>query len=344
MDWWVTPSGTTVSLEHGTEHTRGGHAAVFVDLNVGSTGGDLRSVEVRLDDPDYVNGLRINNQLPPLTEQDRAEAARVAAIRAVDASPDFFADAEPLRLKLDYDELDSPPVERVSDKALRRYIARRLYLVWENASFDDYLRFGPTDIALTGANSEAFLRNLQLLEQEGYVDMSRTFGSGFSGFEARGTADLVREVERHGAAGADVESQGDFNARIEGLGSLSPERASIAAERQRYENAQTPEELASVFRAVVPLLEGVVRRLLRAHGSDKEYGTLGPMIGELRQRTIGTRGLWSQLNAVLNNGRDISLHGEELPVAVLRIVTESCFELLPQLGQLFPLDPGASSV
>ncbi len=34
--WWVTPSGTTVSLDHGTEYTRGGHAAVFIDLNVGS--------------------------------------------------------------------------------------------------------------------------------------------------------------------------------------------------------------------------------------------------------------------------------------------------------------------
>ncbi len=121
MAWWVTPSGTTVSLDHGTEYTRGGHAAVFIDLNVGSTGGELRPVEVELDEPNYVNGLRVENQLPPLTEQDRAEAARVAAIRAVDATPDFFADAEPLCLKLGYEELDSPPVVRVSDKALRRY-------------------------------------------------------------------------------------------------------------------------------------------------------------------------------------------------------------------------------
>lgn len=344
MAWWVTPSGTTVSLDHGTEHTRSGHAAVFIDLNVGSTGGELRPVEVRLDAPEYINGLRVKNQLPPLTEQDRAEAARVAAIRAVDASPDFFGDAEPLRLELGYEELDSPPVEPVSDKALRRYLARRLYLVWQDGSFDDYLRFEPTDVALTGVGPEAFLRNLQLLEQEGYVEVSRTFGAGFSGFEARATADLVRDVERHGDARADVESQEDFNARIEGLGSLAPERASVIAERHRYEVAQTTEEVASVFRAVMPVLEGLVRRLLRAHGSDKEHGTLGPMISELRQLSIGTRGLWSQLNAVLNNGRDISLHGEELPVAVLRMACENCFELFPQLGQLFPVDPSGSSV
>ncbi len=87
-----------------------------------------------------------------------------------------------------------------------------------------------------------------------------------------------------------------------------------------------------------------VRRILRAHGSDKEHGTLGPMNSELRQLSIGTGGLWSQLNAVLNNGRDISLHGEELPVAVLRMACENCFELFPQLGQLFPVDPSGSSV
>lgn len=343
MDWWVTPSGTTVSVEHGTEYTRSGHAAVFVDVNVGSTGGELRTVNVRLDEPDFVNPLRVKNQLAPLTEQDRAEAARVAAIREVDASPDFFADAEPLCLELGYDELNSPPVECISDKALRRYLALRLYLLWKKGSFDDYLQFGPTDVALTGAGPEAFLRNLQVFEQEGYVELNRTYGAGFSGFEARATARLVRDVEDHGAAQADVESQEDFNARIEGLDSLAPDRASIVAERQRYEVAQTTEEVASVFRAVMPVLEGVVRRLLRAHGSNKEHGTLGPMIGELHQRSIGTRGLWSQLNAVLNNGRDISLHGEELPVAVLRFACESGFELFPQLGQLFPVDPAGSS-
>ena len=53
---------------------------------------------------------------------------------------------------------------------------------------------------MTGAEVEAFLRNLQLLEQEGYIELNRTMGTGFSSFQARATALLVREVERHGAA------------------------------------------------------------------------------------------------------------------------------------------------
>ncbi len=339
MDWWVTPSGTTVSVEGIPEYTRSGHMAVFVDLTVSSTGGAARPVTVQLDEPGYVNTLRAGNGLAPLSQEDRAGAARIAAIRAVDVDSDFFGGSEPVQVALGYAELDeSQPVDRISDRPLRRYIARRLYLLWEHESFDPFLRFGSTDAALTGAESAAFLRNLQLLEREGYVEISRTFGQGFESFEAKATALLIRDVEGYGAAQGDVESEVDFIARLKASPGLAPDFASVSAERHRYQAAQTADEVASVFRAVMPVLEGAVRRLLRAHGSEREHGTLGPMIRDLRERSIGTRGLRSQLNAVLNNGRDISLHGEDLPVAVLRIVCESSFELFPQLGLLFPDD------
>jgi hypothetical protein len=155
-------------------------------------------------------------------------------------------------------------------------------------------------------------------------------------FQAKPTAQLIREVERYGAAEGDVESEADFTARLVAQAILSAERPAVLAERRRYELAQAPEDVVSVFRAVMPMVEGIVRRLLRAQGSKKEHGSLGPMIAELAERRIGTLGLWSQLSAVLTNGRDISLHGEELPIAVLRITTETCFELIPQLGLLFP--------
>jgi hypothetical protein len=246
-----------------------------------------------------------------------------------------------LRIELGYDELDEFKTStQMPDQALRRYIARRLYLAWEHGSLDQLLSFETTDEALTGARPQAFLRNLQLLEQEGYLELSRSMGTSFSSFSARPTARLIREVERYGAAEGDVESEADYGARLGAPQALQDEQNAIMAERRRYRLARTPDEIVSVFRAVMPILEGVVRRVLRAHGSEKQYGSLGQMIGELRTRSIGTLGIWSQLNAVLTNGRDISLHGEELPVAVLRIVTESCFELFPQLVSLFP-DPSA---
>lgn len=336
MDWWVTPSGTTIAVRSGPEYHQSGDAGVFFDLNVSSTGGNARPITVRVDEPSYINGLRQANGLLPLDQVARGAAALVAGIHAVDGNPDFFASSEPLRLNLDYDQLTPKSVPSIGNQELRRHIARRLYLTWEHGSFDDFLAFGSMDESLTGAGAQAFLRNLQLLEQEGYVKLSRTMGTGFSSFQARPTAQLVREVERYGAARGDVESEADFTARLVAHAVLSAEQPGIMAERRRYELAQAAEEVASVFRAVMPILEGVVRRLLRAHGSTKEHGSLGPMIAELVERKIGTRGLGSQLNAVLTSGRDISLHGEDLPIAVLRIATETCFELFPQLGLHFP--------
>ncbi|MBI4541302.1 MAG: hypothetical protein HY704_17505 [Gemmatimonadetes bacterium] len=322
---------------------KSGHSGVFVDIAVSSTGGEQRAVTVYVDDPAYINGLRKGNQLPPLDQPALATGAQLAAIRAVDANSDFFASAESIQLQLGYADFDeTPSTGRVTDQALRRYVARRLYLTWEHQSLDEYITFSEMDASLTGAGSDAFLRNLQLLEQEGYVQLSRTMGAGFSSFRARATAKLIRDVERYAAPAADVESEADYVARLEGHSSLSLDRDSILAERRRYEAARSAEEVASVFRATVPVLEGVVRRLLRAHGSKKDYSSLGPMIADLRSRSIGGLSLWSQLNAVLTNGRDISLHGERLPLPVLRMVTESCFELLPQLGALFP-NPSSST-
>lgn len=338
VDWWVTPSGTTVSVPTGSEQTRSGFAGVHFELNVSSTGGDARVVTVYIDDLQFVNGCRRQNGLPPLDEEARATAAQVAAIKAVDDNPDFFASSEPLRVELGYDELDETrPKHPISNEALRRYVAQRLFLSWEHESFDQFLRFETMDESLTGAGPEAFLRNLQLLEQEGYVELSRTMGGGFPSFEARPTARLVRDVERYGAAAADVESEEDYVGRLVGTqDALAPDWDGIIAERRRYEVAQTPEEVVSVFRALVPILESVVRRLLQTHGSKRDPGTLGPMIGELQERQIGTRGLWTQLNAVQTNARDSSAHGEYVPLGVLRMATVGCFELFPQLGLLFP--------
>ena len=337
MDWWVTPSGTTTSVHGGSEYTKPSDAGVYYDINVSSTGGDTRAVTVRIDEPAYVNTLRVGNGLSPIDQETRQTSAMVAAIRAVDSNPNFYVSSDPVRIEIGYDELDeTQPLDRISNQDLRRYLVRRLYLSWQDGSFDDSLRFGPMDQTLTGLGPDAFLRNLQLLGQEGYVGLNRTKGRGFSSFSAQPTALLVREVERYGAAKADVESEADYNARLAAHKALADEYSAIIAERSRYETSQTSDEVESVFRAVMPILEGVVRGLLSARGSQMTHSTLGPMIRDLRNRGIGALGLWSQLSAVQNNARDISLHGEDLPIAVLRLATVCCFELFPQLGKCFP--------
>jgi hypothetical protein len=337
MEWWTTPSGTTVAVAVSGPRTAYGDTAAFYDVAVQSSAAASRTVEVRIDEPRFVNTIRYHNRQRPLAPEDLAAAAWIAALRAVDNEPGFFDTDAALRIELGYDELDeSSRPQRISDHALRQYIARRLYLLWKEQSFYASLSFDERDSALTGADPDDFLRNLQLLEQEGYVQLDGTHDHGFAGFSARGTARLIRDVERYGAAVTDVESQDDYAARLRAAHALSADRTAILNERMRYRAAQSSAELASVFRAVAPLLEGVVRRLLEAHGSKRNHTNLGTMIHELTERRLGTLGVRSQLSAVQSSARDISLHGEELPSAVLRIACETCFELFPQLGVLYP--------
>src|SRR5690606_19859262 len=257
-------------------------------------------------------------------------------IRAVDSEPDFFRLDSAIAVGLGFDEiveLEQGP--RINDRALRRYIARRLYLFWQQSGPYSELSFEERDSLLTGAEPADFLRNLHILAQEGYVDLDGTHDPGFAGFTARPTARLIRDVERHGAAAPDVETRDDYAARLIAATALAEERAAILSERQRYEAALTGLELTSVFRAIVPILEGVIRRLLQARGATREHTSLGPMIQEMTQRRLGTLGLRSQISAVQTAARDISLHGEHVPPAVLRIATETVFELFPQIGVLF---------
>ena len=57
MDWWVTPSGTTVSIEASSGRKRSGFAGIVFDLAVSSTGGDVRKLTVNVDDPVYINAI-----------------------------------------------------------------------------------------------------------------------------------------------------------------------------------------------------------------------------------------------------------------------------------------------
>jgi len=153
--------------------------------------------------------------------------------------------------------------------------------------------------------------------------------------ELVGKTALVRDVERFGAAHEDATSAVDYAAALSAYPTIASVMPAILAERRRYDVANTETELMSVFRAVPPLVETVVRELLVNLGSKRDHSTLGPMIADLKGRGVGGVGLWSQLEYVLKFGRDLAQHGTALPLAVLRIACENAFELVPQVAVLF---------
>lgn len=253
MDWWVTPSGTTVGLEVSGQRRVPNRDALAVDLDVASSGGMTREVQVHFQTPALIDVARQGRGEPAMQEEDRIELARIATLRAVDADPDFFepSDPEPIAIGPGDDAtlVKAPPI---SDAALRQYIVRRLYLAWREQSFDNLTEFDEVDAALTGMDAQAFLRNLQVLDEDGYIRLERVMGRGFGSFTARGTGMLVRAVEAHGAAPEDVEDKEEYLKLIQGIPELQSEFQAISLQRERYASARTAEEVESVFRSLVP--------------------------------------------------------------------------------------------
>jgi hypothetical protein len=335
--WWPVKSGTTVRVDLDTARRLPDTASVYHPGRVLSTGSESRSIEVVFDDPAYVNTMRKGNGLAPVDDDARSKFAVLAALSAARDHPDFFQAREPLRIDLDYDalvELDRP--QALDDRAIRRYLAQRYYLAWQAGGFDALVTLEREDTFLAGAGYPGFLRNLQLLEQEGYLSLHRTMATELSCLRGVGKAKLIREVERFGGPQADVESEPEFAAIVRAVPGLAQDLDAILVERSRYELARSAAELVSVFRALMPIVEGTVRRLLGAVGSTKSYSSLGPMIGELRGRSLGSIDIWSQLAALQNNVRDISLHGGDVSTGMLRVACETCFGVLADLGRLFP--------
>jgi hypothetical protein len=110
----------------------------------------------------------------------------------------------------------------------------------------------------------------------------------------------------------------------------------ITLEYSRFTRATTHEELASVYKAVAPEVEGLARAVLLSAGATGSFGTLGSIIQEFAARGLGGSGLLSQLRHVQKFARDIVEHGETLPDPVLRIACANAFAVLPQLAALSP--------
>ncbi len=113
----------------------------------------------------------------------------------------------------------------------------------------------------------------------------------------------------------------------------------LTIERRRYEAAQSAGELQSVFTATAPVIENILREFLGIVVPGRQFTNLGQMIAVVQQRQIGGLPLLSQLNHILDFGRDLAAHGHQLPEPVIRIACENAFSLATQLGALFPPEP-----
>lgn len=329
----VTPSGTTLSIDHRYCRDAPSSDATELGVTVQSSSGVAQYVSVTLELPGLIHAALQQHLGFPLNDQNMKDLAVIAVIDEIDRNPDFtFGTQEPYQIVVTPEKsVQLFRRDRVSDKELRRLIARRLYNSFATTTLLNSVTFDQIYLLMTGCQLPDFIRNLELLDDEGYLQIT-----GRSPPSARPRAKLIRDVERFGAARDDAITKFDYREGLEAYEVLAEHRTELLLERQRYDAAQTVTELESVFRATAPVVEAVLRSLLKKIHPDREFTSLGKMIAILERDKVGDLGLWSQLNHILAFSRDIEEHGHQLPEPVVRIACENAFGLAIQLAALFP--------
>ncbi len=333
-DLYVTPSGSTAQVKFLGAHRPPGRDVERHIFAVTSPGGATEELNVSLVVPTLINASLQQNGLPPLT-QVKTDLAYLAAVTNYDQLGSLAVDEDGRRV-IEIDGADAIALlrrPRLSDREIRRFLARRVYQAYSRATLQDIVLIDGFDFRLTGASTNDMLRNAQLLAAEGYVNIEAATSSSIA---LKPTARLVRDVERYGAPKEDAVTERDYLQAVRVYPRLEPHLEPLQLEYQRYAVAISDTELQSVFKAIAPVVEAIVKDLLRAHGSNQQHPTLGPAIADLQDRGIGGPALFSQVNHVLKFGRDLAQHGTMIPTTVLRIACENAFELVPQLGALFP--------
>ena len=266
-------------------------------------------------------------------EADYPVVLRLVALHAIERLDNYQRDQhENVIVKLTAAELKSvlwPP--RLQDRELRVFLARRIHDEVSRRTLHDDIGVDRIDRAVCGATTQDIVRALQILAEEGYLEIGATINDAIM---VRSRAKLIRDVERYGAPKLDSTAADDLLSALAAYPVAKKRLQSITLEYQRFSAATTHEELISVFKAVAPEVEGFARAVLKAQGASGSFGNLGSIIKELAARNAGGPALLSQLRHVQKFARDVVEHGELLPDPVLRIACANAFELLPQLAAL----------
>lgn len=330
---FVTPSGRSVRVEYDAPRQTPNHDSFTFDLTVSSTA-TTGPTQVVLDAPPLTSAAYKQITGAPLNDTAVDELVVVAVLQAVDQDPLLVgASGKPFQVTIGPGRIrDLLSLPRLEDREIRRWLARRVYDEYSRADLDVEVSFDSLDRRVMGTTVNDLWRNAQVLGQEGYFQVDRAMGAG--NYTLRPTAKLVREVERYGSAREDALSETDYIRALEADLASSPRQEEILVEYRRYVAANTRTEIASVFRAVAPLVEAMLRDVLMAKGCTRALPALGPIISELQTRGIGDTHLYSQLNHVLKFARDLEQHGASLGESVLRVACANAFELVPQIGAL----------
>lgn len=332
--YYVTRSGLGARLRLEREQKAPLRDAWEVWFTIETAGGNKERACVRLLSPMLMK-LHLESQGLGTFEDNSQRLAILALLDNLDGLSELPSDPYGNReVAIGSDDVTSLLQRpRQSDRDARRFLARRIYDGYSRSTLREPMTLDAMDIAICGGSDQDVLRNCQLLEEEGYLFI-RGNAPGSITIEPR--AKLIREVERFGAAREDAAGEADFPSSMRAYPRLAAVQSAVLLEYGRYNTARTAVELDSVFRALAPIVEQVVKDVLAASGSASQHGSLGPAINDMRQRSIGNVGLWAELSHVLKFTRDLSQHGTSLPDPVLRIACENCFQLLPQLGALYP--------
>lgn len=296
--------------------------------------GEAYSVCVQLIAPRMINVQLQNDGLPPYSSI-REKLALLALLRSADSLDSLRCEKDGTLL-LDVDSQSASIVlqgRRISDGEIRRFIARRMYDEYTRGTLHSAIVIDDNDFALAGAHLGDFVRNAEVLEEEGYLI---TGARNSTGLMVTPTASLIRDVERYGAARPDVISEQDYLGSLGGYPVLGAALPTISLEYRRYATATTRLELMSVFRAIAPVVEEVLRNVLKGLGVKAGLPNLGAMISAFEAHPACNAAALAQLRHILKFARDVSQHGGEFSEPALRIVCETAFALIPQLASSLP--------
>jgi len=332
-DYFVTPSGSTVTVQFDGTDKWPHRDAERNWFRVQDSAGAQERLNVALVSPILINAALQQKGYPQLTPELKTHLTYLAAVTHFDRIDTVPQDENNNRVL----EIEGPEAlsllerPRAPDRDLRRYVARRVYQAYTHETLNALVMLDEFDFLLMGAGRKDFLRSCEVLAEEGYLRLEAG-----PALVMRATAKLVRDVERFGAAREDVVAERDYMQAVRSYPALQEFVPDIELEYRRYSAAMTDTELESVFKAASPVVEAIAKRLLAAHGSSQHHPSLGPVIADLQSRGLAGPALLSQLNHILKFARDLSQHGTSLPQPVLRIACENAFELVPQLGALWP--------
>ena len=200
---FITTSGNTVYITPTYSGQADNRDAVQNSFDVATSTGPPAKVDIIFPTPPILKDT-LENEAGLSFDLVREELAVLALLSEVDNSPKLFEDPES-----SHEILANGPYllknlnrERLSDRDMRRYIVRKVYDNYSRTTLSDPVSIEQMDLWVTGAKHIDFVRNIEVLAEEGYLNIIQL--SQDEGLCIGGTAKLVREFERYGAARDDV--------------------------------------------------------------------------------------------------------------------------------------------